>query len=157
MGITALTLLMALAAGRAHPMHTAVAEVVQEPGAGATSVQIRLFADDLRSALPPPRDSSTADSALARYLRGTFALTDRTGRPVPMRWLGMELAGDVVVVRLKADVPAELAGAGLAGARITSLMLCERFPDQVNIVRASYGGHATTLLFLKGEGSKRLP
>ena len=46
---------------------------------------------------------------------------------------------------------------GLAGARVTSLVLCERFPDQVNIVRATYAGRATTLLFTRGEASKALP
>jgi hypothetical protein len=58
----------------------------------------------------------------------------------------------VIVLRLRGEVPG-----GLAGARVTSLVLCERFPDQVNIVRAEYGGRATTLLFTRGEESKALP
>ncbi len=58
----------------------------------------------------------------------------------------------MVLLRLRGEVPG-----GLAGARVTSLLLCERFPDQVNIVRASYGGRTTTVLFLKGEASKGLP
>ncbi|MBA3496726.1 MAG: hypothetical protein H0T86_06445, partial [Gemmatimonadales bacterium] len=46
---------------------------------------------------------------------------------------------------------------GLTGARVTSLVLCERFEDQVNIVRAVYGGRATTLLFMRGGSAKVLP
>ncbi len=77
MSATWATLLaLGLATGGSHPMHTAVAEVVQEGGGGATSVQIRLFADDLQAAVPLPQDRAAADSALARYLRGTFALAD---------------------------------------------------------------------------------
>jgi hypothetical protein len=148
----AVLLALGLASGRSHPMHTAMAEVVQEGGDGATSVQIRLFADDLQAAVPLPRDGAAADSALARYLRGTFALADRRGRPVALHWDGARRTGDVVLLRLRGEVPG-----GLAGARVTSLLLCERFPDQVNIVRASYGGRTTTVLFLKGEASKGLP
>jgi hypothetical protein len=37
------------------------------------------------------------------------------------------------------------------------LVLCERYPDQVNIVRASYAGRTTTLLFTRGEAAKSLP
>ena len=145
-------LAVGLAAGRSHPMHTAVAEVVQQDDGGATSVQIRVFADDLQAAVPLPQDRAGADSALARYLRGTFALTDRRGRPIALRWDGVQRTGDVVLLRLRGDVPG-----GLAGARVTSLLLCERFSDQVNIVRASYGGRTTTVLFLRGEASKGLP
>lgn len=144
-------LVVALVGHRAHPMHTAVVEIVQEDAAGSTSVQVRVFADDLRAAVALPANAAAADSAMARYLRGTFALADRHGRPVPLRWQGAELAGDVILLRVRAEVPG-----GLAGARVTSLLLCERFPDQVNIVRATYGGRATTLLFTPGEVSKAL-
>ena len=88
-GLPALLALM-LARGRAHPMHTAVAEVVQQDAGGAASVRIRVFADDWRAAVPLPADPAGADSAMARYLRGTFALADRRGRPVRLTWQGAE-------------------------------------------------------------------
>jgi hypothetical protein len=71
---------------------------------------------------------------------------------VRLAWAGAERAGDVIVLRLRADVPG-----GLAGARVTSLVLCDRFEDQVNIVRAVYGSRTATLLFTRGEASKALP
>lgn len=145
-------LALALAGGRAHPMHTAVAEVVQQDAAGGATIQVRVFADDFRAAVSLPPDAAAADSAMARYLRGTFALADRTGRPVRLVWAGAERAGDVLLLRLRGEVPG-----GLAGARVTSLVLCERFEDQVNIVRAVYGGRAATLLFTRGEAAKALP
>lgn len=142
-------LAFALAGGRAHPMHTTVTEMTQEDVRGRVSIQVRVYVDDFRSA---GVDSAAADSAMARYLRGTFALTDRTGRPVPLAWAGAERSGDVILLRLRGEVPG-----GLAGARVTSLVLCERFEDQVNVVRAEYAGRTTTLLFTRGATAKALP
>jgi hypothetical protein len=164
-------LALALAGGRSHPMHTTVTEVVQEDARGHVSIQVRVYIDDLRSAVPPPNGTAgayparadsgaaysavaytAADSAMARYLRATFALADRTGRPVRLTWAGAEATGDVILLRLRGEVPD-----GLAGARVTSLVLCERFEDQVNVVRAEYAGRTTTLLFTRGETAKVLP
>ena len=140
------------APGGAHPMHTAVAELAQEDVRGTTAVQIKLFTDDLQSAVPLPTDPAQADSAMSRYLRGVFALADRTGRPVRLAWAGADRAGDVMLLRLRGTVPG-----GLNGARVTSLVLCERFEDEVNVVRAAYGGRTETMLFTRGESAKALP
>jgi uncharacterized protein DUF6702 len=145
-------LVFALSGAAVHPMHTAVAELAELDARGATAVEIRVFADDFRAALGLASDPAGADSAMARYLRGTFALADRTGRPVRLSWAGAERTGDVILLRLTGEV----AG-GLAGARVTSLVLCERFEDEVNVVRAAYGGRTETLLFTRGESSKALP
>jgi uncharacterized protein DUF6702 len=160
-------LAFALAGERAHPMHTTVTEVVQEDARGPVSIQVRVYLDDLHSAVPPPDGTAgayparagsaaanfgAADSAMARYLRATFALADRAGRPVRLTWVGAEPTGDVILLRLRGEVPG-----GLAGARVTSLVLCERFEDQVNVVRAEYAGRTTTLLFTRGATAKVLP
>jgi hypothetical protein len=165
--ITLLALAPALAGRGAHPMHTTVTEVVQEDARGHVSIQVRVYVDDLRAAVRPPEgtasayprgadsaaaNSAAADSAMARYLRATFALADRARRPVRLTWAGAERTGDVILLRLRGEVPG-----GLAGARVTSLVLCERFEDQVNVVRAEYAGRTTTLLFTRGETAKALP
>lgn len=132
-------------------MHTAVTEVAQQDESGRTSIRIRVYTDDFEAAVALSRGAA-ADSAMARYLRATFALADRGGRPVRLTWAGAERSGDVIVLRLEGTVPG-----GLAGARVTSLVLCERFQDQVNVVRAAYAGRTETLLFTRGETSKALP
>ena len=81
-----------------------------------------------------------------------FALADLTCRPVRLILAGAERAGDVILLRLRGTVPG-----GLAGARVISVVLCERFEDEVNVVRAAYGGRTETLLFTRGEWSKALP
>lgn len=133
-------------------MHTTVTEMVQEDARGRVSIQLRVYVDDLRAAVSLPAGALSADSAMARYLRATFAIADRTGRPVRLAWSGAEPAGDVVLLRLRGEVPG-----GLAGARVTSLVLCERFEDQVNVVRAEFAGRTATLLFTRGETAKVLP
>ena len=145
-------LALALAGGRTHPMHTAVTQVVQEDASGRTVIEVRVYADDLQAALAPAASQESADSSMTRYLRATFALADRAGRPVRLEWAGAERTGDVVLLRLRGVVPG-----GLAGARVTSLVLCERFEDQVNVVRATYARRTTTLLFTRGETAKLLP
>ncbi len=136
----------------AHPMHTAVAEISYDTASRTASIQIRVFADDLDAAVTESPALSGADVAISRYLEGKFELTDQVGRPLPLRWIGAERAGDVLLLRLAVWVPG-----GLSGVRITSAVLCERFADQVNIVRASYGGHTSTLLFTRGDTAKPLP
>lgn len=135
----------------AHPMHTAVAEISYDAGGGTAAIRIRVFADDFAAALIPD-PAAAPDSAMSRYVRGTFALADRSGRPLPLRWIGAELQGDVVVLHLQVAAPG-----GLAKATVLSALLSERFEDQVNIVRASYNGRAATLLFTRGEPAKALP
>lgn len=134
-----------------HPMHTAVAEISCVAGCGTAAIRIRVFADDLVGALGQDR-KMPADSAISRYVRGSFALADRAGHPLPLQWVGVEHEGDVVVLHLRVTT-----GVGLAKGKVLSAILAERFEDQVNIVRASYDGSTTTLLFLRGDFAKPLP
>ena len=135
----------------AHPMHTAVAEITYDSGTRTAAIRIRVFADDFTAALSQDR-ATPSDSAMSRYVRGAFALADRSGRPLPIHWVGSAREGDVVVVHLRVTVPS-----GLAKGKVLSAILSERFPDQVNIVRASYDGRTITLLFTRGEPAKALP
>ena len=136
----------------AHPLHTALAEVSYQPDSQAVLIRIRIFRDDLAAVLSSPGDSLPTDSLLSGYARGTLALVNQAGHPVPLSWQGAEHSGDTVLLQLRA----RLTG-GLQRARILVGLLCERFPDQVNIVRATYGSRTVTLLFTRGDGAKPFP
>jgi hypothetical protein len=138
--------------GRMHPMHTAVVEITYQPVSRLAAIQIRVFRDDFGATIARAPNATPIDSAMARYVRGAFHLTDRAGRTLPLRWDGAEQSGDVMVLRLSAPAPE-----GLHGAQVLSALLCDRFEDQVNIVRAAYEGHTRTLLFTRGDGAKSLP
>ena len=133
-----------------HPLHTALTEISYDSATRDADIRIRVFADDLAGWVTGL--AGAADSAMSRYARGSFALADRSGHPVRLRWEGAERTGGTVLLRLRAAIPG-----GLAHAKVLSAVLCDRFEDQVNIVRASYGGRVTTLLFTRGDSPRTLP
>jgi hypothetical protein len=128
-------------------MHTAVAELVHEPATRTVLVTVRVFADDFGAVV-----GSDYRAAVEAYVRPRVTLADPAGRAIELRWEDATRSGDVVQIRLRGDVPA-----GLAGARVLMALLCERFEDQVNIVRATYAGRTTSLLFTRGDAAKALP
>jgi hypothetical protein len=146
--VTAALLGLLLLGPRPHPLHTSVAEIRCDAAAGVAEVVIRAYADDVAGALP----GAGGDSALARYVRAAISIADRSGRRLPLEWLGATHEGDALVLRLRAGAPA-----GLRGGRIAFALLHDRFPDQVNMVRVSEGGRTATLVFLRGDGVKPLP
>jgi hypothetical protein len=122
-----------------HPAHTSSAELI---GTGdSVQVAIRAFADDIATVGP-----------VRAYVAGRFGLADRHGRPVGLAWVGADTAGDVLTVRLRGRI-----GGGLSGATVSHRLLTERFTDQVNLVRATYGRRTATLVFTRGDGPKALP
>jgi hypothetical protein len=141
-----------LVMGARHPMHTAVAEITHAAGRPTADIGIRVFADDFGTVVTGAPGTAAADSVMSRYVRGKFAIADPAGRSVALRWVGAWREGDVILLRLA--VP---AAGGLKGARVRSALLCERFDDQINIVRATYEGRSMTLLFTPGDAAKVLP
>jgi hypothetical protein len=146
----------------AHPLHTTLAELSYDPSARVLNVSLRVFADDFTAAVtrrPGARTeartvaSTLTDSAMFRYVAERFAVATSPGaRPVAWRWCGVRRAGDVFLLCLRAaGVPA------LAGSRVRSALLNEVFADQVNLVKASYGGRRQMLLFTPRDGAKPLP
>jgi hypothetical protein len=133
-----------------HPLHTSVTEISYDAGTGTAMIRIRVFADDLGAALTS--HGGLVDSVMSGYVRGAFTISDRSGRSLPIRWIGAETSGDVVLLYLAVRAPD-----GLAQARLRNALLSERFADQVNIVRVLRGGRAITLLFTRGEPAKALP
>ena len=145
--VTRLAALLAPAVLAAHPMHTAVAELLDDPATRTVAVTVRAFADDL-GAVVLPGDTS----AVLAYVLARVTLVDAGGRTIALRPAGFVRAGDVVRIQLRGPAPE-----GLAGARVQMPLLTERFEDQVNIVRAAYGGHTASLLFTRGDRAKALP
>ncbi len=148
-------LLVAVGSGPApasHPLHSALAEIEYQAESGSVLIRVRAFRDDLAEATSGSSDSLPADSVLSHYVRERLTLSDGNGRQVSLWWQGADQEGDMVQLELRAS----LSG-GLRHARIRAGLLCERFPDQVNIVRASYDGRTVTLLFTAGDSAKSLP
>jgi hypothetical protein len=109
--------------------------------ADSVRVAIRVFADDIATV-----------GAVRPYLGDRFGIVDRSGKAVRLEWVGSEVRGDVVTIRMRGRV----AG-GLSGAKVSCRVLTDRFGDQVNVVRAAYDRRAATLIFMRGDGPKALP
>lgn len=137
-------------AGR-HPTHTSAAELSQEPD-GKVSVVIRLFADDIAETVGAPPGRKPTAAAVRRYLTERFAIFDGSGARVALGWDDGVISGDVLTFRSRTRIAGELTG-----ARVTNQVLTERFADQINLVRATYGGRSATLIFTRGDGPKALP
>jgi hypothetical protein len=146
-------LLSALLLGAgAHPLHTSMTELVREADGRSVRIAMRLFADDLTEAIGAPLDGPESDSLIFAYVQRAFVLTSGAGPPVSLEWEVADRLGNVVQVRMRASVPKALAGVMLVNS-----VLCERFKDQLNIVRAISDGRAATLIFTRGDRAKPLP
>lgn len=136
-----------------HPLHTTLSELTVAPD-GTVQIVLRAFVDDFSAAVvgragPMPTPVSTPpDSATARYLGASVALTDVAGRRVALTLSNVRRSGDLVWVTLRS--PASRAS---TGASLTNRVLFERYDDQVNIVQTSVAGKRRTLLFTKRDGA----
>ena len=138
-----------------HPLHTTLTQLSLRPATRSVEIVMRVFVDDFSAAvarrsgagpvLMPP-----SDSAAYRYVAEAFALTDRAGRRLPLRWGGARRTGDLLWLTLTAPATT------LEGVRVSNRVLVELHADQVNIVQANLGTRRASLLFTRGDGAKPL-
>lgn len=132
----------------AHPLHTSITELRYDPRTHAVVATVRVFEDDFRGAVARAAGAGGA----AGYLRSAVVLTGPDGRPVPLQWKQAKRTEDLLWLTLRGTAPA-----GVRGGSIRNELIFNLHADQVNIVKASYGGTERTLLFTRGAGAKRLP
>jgi hypothetical protein len=143
-------MLMLGAVGRVHPLHTTHTELHEE-APGVVRIQVRAFSDDLSAAVRG-REPAADDSSTARYVRSVLELRRLDGRLVPLEWIGIRPVGEISLIALRARIPGRVQD-----MTIRQAMHLERFPDQVNVVRAVYAGRRITLVFVAGDAPRRLP
>ena len=94
-----------------HKFHVSVSQFEFDSRTGKTTMVIRVFADDLENAISRHAGRSfpllgrdggeigrdqVLHGAIHRYLQGRVELRSRQGRPVPLRWGGLEARSDLV-------------------------------------------------------------
>ena len=140
----------------AHPLHSTITELVLDPGRGTVRATIRVFADDLRSAvlrmapgrsLPP--NGPAWDAAVLAYATSVVSLRSARGEALALRSCGTRRMGDLLWLCLEGQVARD---AGVLQVR--NAMLCELFEDQVNVVQGAVGGTRRSLLFVRGDRFK---
>ena len=132
-----------------HPLHTTLTEVAS--GDGTATVWVRAFADDFARGVDRQPVRPGVDPTLA-YLGASVAVWDREGRRERLTACGTRRSGDLRWFCLRAPAPR-----GLAGMRILVALQFAVYDDQVNVVQVESGGRRSTLLFVPGDGAKRIP
>lgn len=133
----------------AHKFYTSIAHAEYNSETKSLEVSTRIFPDDLELALTKRSgkvvtlDGTKDVAALALgYLQETFELKDAAGHIQKLSWVGMDAKVDVVWVYFEIKLPA-------APERmlLRDRLLCELFPEQVNVVQLINGERKNELIF----------
>lgn len=142
----------------AHPLHTTLSELTVDPSHHTVRAVIRVFVDDMAAGLshqhPTSRPTRTTDGIEAKataYVLASFAIADRADKPVELRSCGVRRHQELLWVCLEGNISGDSRDLTLRNA-----VLCDVFPDQVNIVQAGDGASTRSVLFTRGDRTKRL-
>ena len=137
-----------------HPLHTSVVALVQPSSGAAVEVTVRLFSDDLARATghPPDRPATITEPEMVAYVRAHLEMVGSDKAVSPLLFTSRRIDGATTELHFTTKV-----SGGLAGVRLQSHLLTEVYSDQLNLVRATYGGRTETVLFLRTDPPKALP
>lgn len=140
----------------AHKFYVSITQIEYNQQEKSAEIIIRIFADDLESALGKRTGRSVKigqatdfDQLALGYLRDTFELKNGSGRIVRFNWVGKEVQTDMVWIYIEAKMPE-----GLIGAQLRNRILFDVFSDQVNIVNTKYNGKQVGLMYQQRDGFK---
>lgn len=134
-----------------HAFHTSLTEIQYNAKEHSLEITIRLFTDDLESALTKlnngqkvmiggKNDNSTA--VLNKYIQQHFAIITPQKQKKALNILGKEIEGDATWVYV--EVP---ESAIVKDHIIYNDLMQELFDDQTNLVNFFYAGNKKTFLF----------
>lgn len=145
---------LAVPAGRAHPLHLSVSEASFNRETRVLEVSLRCFPDDLEAVLSKAsgRSVSAADPGVlaaeaAGYLRSTWRLKDREGKPAPLSWTGLDITDSHIWLFFEFPLPQ-----GPEGAAFSLTLLQDLFDDQLNTLVLQEGGRRRTVVFNRSTG-----
>lgn len=131
--------------GWGHSLHVGATSVTL--AGGAVALVHVLFEQDLSQLLlnlyqrEPDWREPDDQALLQRYVEARFAVLDRDGQPLPLRWIGIEREADII--RIRQQLPAELWRARAAAIR--HAVLADFLADQVNVVTIDAGSQQQTV------------
>jgi hypothetical protein len=136
----------------AHPLHTTLAELEVRASEHTVRITVRVFADDFARAAslrsnPGILLEATNTLLAAAYMRRALSLADAGGRTVPLTWYAARQTGNVLWITLTAPMPA-------GTLHLRNQILCDLYPDQVNIVQSTLGSSRSSVLYTRGDAYK---
>jgi hypothetical protein len=123
-----------------HPLHTTMTDLAVDAARHTVRAIVRVFADDV-----PVASGVNAD----RYVASAIQVSGEANSRVAWRGCGVKRAGDVLFVCIEGT----FTGAP-RGLRMSNVLLCDRFDDQVNVVQVTIGAVRHSVLFPRGDGFK---
>lgn len=150
--LAAAALALTARSAESHPLHTSLAELAFDARAKEIRISIRVFTDDLTKASDAyARSKSITTSNVESYARAMFVVTDRSNRVIPLASCGSKPVLDLMWLCFRAPAPN-----GPSGFRIAHRILFDLYADQINLAQSTYDGKKQTLLFVRGDGLKRI-
>ncbi|MEJ8758183.1 DUF6702 family protein [Pontibacter sp. H259] len=143
----------------AHDYHASITDVKFNPRTQSLQVAIKVFTDDLESALSKKSKSkvnydATSESIkqqLGSYMAANLRFELTRGEVLKQRFIGSEEEADAVWIYV--EVPVKQTS--LSQLYIEHGVLTELFDDQMNIVNLDYKGKTHSSLFQKDEKAKK--
>jgi len=143
----------------AHNYHTSITDVKYNLRSQTLEVAVKVFTDDLESALTRQAkkeihysNSAAVKQQLNDYLHSTLAFALQPGKPLPYTLLGSEEEDDAIWLYI--EVP--LKQTSLSQLYVKNAVLMDTFSDQMNIVNISYKGKTESMLLRKDELEKKV-
>ena len=147
-GAMAAALGSVLLSAQAHNFHAGIADVSYNERTGSTEIVHTYMAHDVDALLTNMYqrqfDLSTPEDqdVLRKYVEQQFSLQDRDHHKLPLRWVGMTVdAQSVVIYQEASQTPLSKA------ASIRNEVLTDFLPDEVNTVNINEAGGVHTLTF----------
>jgi hypothetical protein len=141
---------------QAHRMNAAMSLIEVSPTNGRLEVTHTLYAHDLEDALLAGAvsmnwlESQAGQQALRAYCLRQFTLTDQSGVPLPLEFVGAQLQGDVINVFF--DAPRYLGSSII----VDSNLLQDISENQVNQVNVRVAGRTVSATFVVGAQAERI-
>ena len=136
-----------------HDFHTSLTEIHHNAKDRAFEISIRVFSDDLETALARANngqkirvDAANADPVIERYIRGKFWFAGADKQRRAFTYIGHETEGDAQWIYLEMPFSEQFRGGLLQHSVLT-----EVFADQTNLVNLRVGGQKKTFVFRQNQ------
>ncbi len=136
----------------AHSYHMSFTRLEQLSKNSAMKILVRVFADDLTTALKArfSRTVKLSESQLvAKYITENIEIKDVSGKNKSLLLSKIEKKDDVVIINFTAKI-----SEGLRGVKLQQKIFFELFDDQINQVLIKSLGNESTLEFKHGDSFK---
>ncbi|MFD3002553.1 DUF6702 family protein [Pontibacter toksunensis] len=151
---------LAVQPASAHDYHASITDVKYNPSTQNLEVAVKVFMDDLESALSRQAKTKITYSSsseevkkqMADYLQHKLSFEVEKGKPLKAKLLGSE--EDVDVVWMYVEVPVQKGT--LAQLYVKNAILTDLFTDQMNIVNVNYKGATESVLMQRGDVTKKV-